>query len=434
MDSNQGNSFEVSREQLYDLIWETPIQHLAEKFQVSGSYLTRVCTALNVPRPPVGYWQKKAVGKDKPRPDLPPALPGDQLIWAKDRPLAKPARRDSFVERQRTKRSRPIISGRHPLLRGVEGHFLKSRKVEEGEFLRPYKLLLPDLVTSEACLKRALDLANQLYTALERKGYRVLIAPPDQNLGRSEIEEQEVPAKDRRYGRHSFGTIWSPHRPTVTYIGSVPVGLALTEMTERVTLRYINGQYYREDSPQVRSAKPWRLTHSWTTEQDLPSGRFRLVAYSPYPGVKWATNWQETRKRNLDSMISAIVRTLKSSEVELQDLMLTADREAAKRKKELEEAQERWRREEDQRHVAQAQADSQKQLADIIEKWANATSVERFFAEAEARLKNVDEIHRGPLQERLNLIRSMVGTLDPLDFLNEWVAPEERYKSKYPKE
>lgn len=39
---------------------------VAEQFGVSGSYLTRVCTTLNVPRSERGYWAKLAVGKAPP--------------------------------------------------------------------------------------------------------------------------------------------------------------------------------------------------------------------------------------------------------------------------------------------------------------------------------------------------------------------------------
>jgi len=81
---------DVTREELYDRVWATPINHLAAEHDVSGSYLARVCTALNVPRPPVGHWQKKAVGKDRPRPPLPDVLPGDQAVWSRATPLAKP--------------------------------------------------------------------------------------------------------------------------------------------------------------------------------------------------------------------------------------------------------------------------------------------------------------------------------------------------------
>lgn len=220
-------ALEVSREDLYERVWETPINHLAEKFRVSGSYLARVCEALNVPRPPVGYWQKKAVGKAKPRPELPTALPGDQLSWSKDKPIAVPIKSRVRRKPDGAVMTKTIRSGRHPILVGVEGHFRKSRNVEEGEFLRPYKYLLPDVVASEAFLARALDLANEVYTAFDRKGHRVLFAPPDQKMGRVHIDEREAPGKDRKYGRHSMGSIWSPHRPTIPTLDLCPWALRL---------------------------------------------------------------------------------------------------------------------------------------------------------------------------------------------------------------
>ena len=52
----------VSREELYELAWAEPMLALAKKFGVSSSYMARVCTRLNVPRPERGYWAKLAVG------------------------------------------------------------------------------------------------------------------------------------------------------------------------------------------------------------------------------------------------------------------------------------------------------------------------------------------------------------------------------------
>lgn len=426
---------EISRQDLYEQVWVTPISHLAAKFGISGAYLARICEALNVPRPPVGYWQKEAVGKAGPRPELPAGLPGGPLKWTKDEPLAAPVRGRT---RQRTGRALTAKigrSGRHPVLIGVEGHFRRSRTAEEGEFLKPYKQLLPDIVSSEAQLSRALDLASEVYGALSRNGHEVLIAPPNEKLGRGriDIEEREKPEKDRRYGRYSTGRIWSPYRPTITYIDSVPIGIALTEMTEQVTLRYLGGKYVREDSKAIKSAKPWQLANSWTTEQDLPSGRFRLVAYSPVNGVDWVESWQETANEPISVVIPEFVRKLESSKERLQVLMTAAEEAAARRKREWEEAMERSRRDEDKRCVAQARAESQKQLGEIIKEWATAISVERFFEEAERRLASTESEYRTELQERLALAREMLGTLDPLEYLEEWLAPEERYQSKYPR-
>lgn len=53
------------------------------------------------------------------------------------------------------------------------------------------------------------------------------------------------------------------------------------------------------------------------------------------------------------------------------------------------------------------------------------------FQEAERRLEGVETERRAQLTERLALARAMLGTLDPFDYLEEWLVPEERYKSKY---
>ena len=130
-------------------------------------------------------------------------------------------------------------------------------------------------------------------------------------------------------------------------------------------------------------------------------------------------------------MISVIVQKLEGSKDELQALMAAVREEAARRQREWEEAQERYRREEDQRRVEQARVESQKQLSNIMDEWASAMSVERFFREAEERIQGLDAKRRAQLAERLALARAMLGALDPLDYLEKWLSPEERYKSKY---
>jgi len=81
----------VSREELYELVWSMSMTKVAENFSVSGSYMARVCSLLRVPRPERGYWAKLEVGKAPARPELPEALPGDQLLWPQegDAPIAR---------------------------------------------------------------------------------------------------------------------------------------------------------------------------------------------------------------------------------------------------------------------------------------------------------------------------------------------------------
>nr|WP_235687517.1 hypothetical protein [Rhizobium rhizogenes]QCL09926.1 hypothetical protein pC5.8b_436 [Rhizobium rhizogenes] len=393
--------------------------------------MAAVCRQYQIPYPGSGYWTRKSLGLPA---DL-PALPEGADETIEITPSIPKPRQKKAPEDNAARKTRTVAKARrlehHPLLFGVEEHLRNTRTVKDGEFLRPYKRILPDLISSEPALLRALSIANDLYLALDRQGYRVHIAPPDDDLRRIHVREQEVEQKDRKYGRYHSGSIWGPDRPTIFYIDTVPIGLALTEMTERVTMRYFDGDYHREDSRLIRSAKSWQLTNSWTTEQDMPSGRFRIIAYSPKKGVEWTHSWQDTEQESLSTTIPKIVETLQASKGNLQRLMTAEDEAEAKRKKERQEEWERYERREDARKVAQALTDSRQQLAETIEKWGKAITVERFFADAEERLGGVDEERRQRLEERLRLARVMMGSVDPLDFIENWQAPDERYRSKF---
>lgn len=426
-----GDSMEITRAELYQRVCGSPLSKVAPQFGISATALAAICKRYDIPYPGSGHWTRVSLGLASELPSLPDG--DDEVITitpvtpkpktTKPPGASKPPKAEVIVKTARAER--------HPILVGVEPGFRKTREVKEGEFLRPYKKILPDLISTELSLSRALSIANDLYVALDKRGHRVSIAPADAKMNRIQIKEQEVDQKDRKYGRYHFGSIWAPDRPTITYIDTVPIGLAITEMTERVTMRYLNGDYHREDSKIVRSAKPWQMERSWTTEQDLPCGRFRLVAYSPKSGVDWSATWQETEEQPLSGLISQIVDKLESSKDQLQRLMAAADEAAAQRQREWEEQWERYSREEDKRRVVQARSESKQQLANIMDEWAKVVAVERFFIEAEKRLAHIDDERRRHLEGRLGLARSLIGTLDPLDFIASWVAPEERYKSKY---
>ncbi|MER8904312.1 hypothetical protein [Mesorhizobium sp. M0772] len=79
----------------------------------------------------------------------------------------------------------------------------------------------------------------------------------------------------------------------------------------------------------------------------LPCGRLRLIAYSPYPRVSWATEWQETRKASPDSALKSIVKTIEDSAVELVTKLDEADRQAEIAHLRYLAAEEKRRKEED---------------------------------------------------------------------------------------
>ena len=95
--NKEPSSKPLTREHLYKTVWSEPMLKVASRYEVSSSYMARVCTKLNVPRPEPGYWAKMTVGKAPPKPVLPEAQPGDELYWPwygqqvkTDRPLPQP--------------------------------------------------------------------------------------------------------------------------------------------------------------------------------------------------------------------------------------------------------------------------------------------------------------------------------------------------------
>jgi hypothetical protein len=172
-------SVSVPREELYELVWSEPMTKVAGRYEVSSSFLARVCTRLHVPRPPRGYWAKLAVGKARPKPPLPGAQPGDELEWS--RGGAVPARASRAlpeppdVRVQRAPKATKL-RGTHGLIAGAREHFVGSREADSGH-LRPTKRRLVDLYVSiahwtDACALRTSCFAHSNAKAIGSRSRR----------------------------------------------------------------------------------------------------------------------------------------------------------------------------------------------------------------------------------------------------------------------
>jgi hypothetical protein len=60
------------RQRLYNEVWTEPTQQVARRYGVSDVAIAKACALLDIPKPPRGYWAKKAAGLKLPdRPPLP---------------------------------------------------------------------------------------------------------------------------------------------------------------------------------------------------------------------------------------------------------------------------------------------------------------------------------------------------------------------------
>src|SRR5262245_27489414 len=63
----------MTREQLYERVWATPVDALSKEFGISNVGLGKLCRRYAIPVPPRGHWAKKAAGHRTRTADLPVA-------------------------------------------------------------------------------------------------------------------------------------------------------------------------------------------------------------------------------------------------------------------------------------------------------------------------------------------------------------------------
>ena len=414
----------MTREALYDLVWAEPMLKVAARFDVSSSYMARICTLLNVPRPERGYWAKLAVGKAPPIPPLPEARPGDELAWSRDEyvTVSRPLPRPPVKTQKRKTKQKTVGFSHHPLINGAKELFTAGRLSPEG-YLKPAKRLLIDLIVTKETLDKTLAFANHLFSKLEDRGHRVVLSPKTETFYRATVDVHEVPRKKRGYEDDG---LWSPYRRTVVYVGTVAIGLVIVEISEEIEVRYVDGKYVLEKDYVPPKRRSYAFDHSWTTKKDFPTGRLRLQAYSPYPRADWGKCWQETKSRDLDSQIKVIVKDLEAAAVDIACLVEEGERQAELERQRWEAEQEQWKREEAKRRAAQARKDSTADLLQIIAGWAEANRIEQFFQDAERRADDMEGDEKIKMLERLKLARELVGSIDALDHFMTWRPPDER--------
>ncbi len=178
----------VSRDDLYTLVWQTPMNRLGMEFGISGNGLTKICDRLEIPYPPRGYWAKKQAGKPVVTFKLPPRK-GDVPEWVDVQPtVPKPPPLPNVLAKTEAARAAvPEIAvpndndHLHPKVRGwLADHKREQREREQEhrrrrrdvwDWVRP---LLDDLTERDLYRFRV---TSAIFTAVEKAGGKIQDAP-----------------------------------------------------------------------------------------------------------------------------------------------------------------------------------------------------------------------------------------------------------------
>lgn len=183
----------LTRAELYDLVWSTPMRTLAPQFHLSDVGLAKLCRRHGIPLPERGYWAKKEHGKKVSQPKLPAAdaaaaetirmyIPEhtDETVPAEEDPeIAR------WVERERAEEHRIVVPDEvrkyHPLVAATKRWFEQRRK-KVDIYARPEPIdHLHVVKVQQDSERRVLRLWDALIRALETRGWSVETTTKDRD-------------------------------------------------------------------------------------------------------------------------------------------------------------------------------------------------------------------------------------------------------------
>jgi hypothetical protein len=209
----------ITREQLYEEVWSTPVSRLAPKYNLSDVGFAKLCRRSNIPLPPRGYWAKLEAGQKIQRTPLPTLEEEGEIIFHVPDPAEMEMKAKARMEVEKHEAQLPKIEvaetlrGCHQLVSTTNDAFQGARKRDDGLLLSPQGSQLSLLVSRDQ-LRRSLLVMSALLKAFESLGHKVSAGPKIEINGHSvtlsireatvKVEEEFDVSKESIEGRYDF--------------------------------------------------------------------------------------------------------------------------------------------------------------------------------------------------------------------------------------
>ncbi|GLV23845.1 hypothetical protein TomTYG45_02870 [Sphingobium sp. TomTYG45] len=359
----------LTRQQLYLLVWEKPLSHLARTFGLSGHDLAKICDRLDIPRPAPGHWQKLAAGKMIETRALPPAPSGmaetiSIVSIPRGRAVEPESERELAVARDRTKALQIAerLARPHPIIAGWIAR--REQQIKKGEQI--YDRRLKRLVRPSA------------FTPQERRRHRML----DALLKALEAQKIAVTESERL---ELFAAC----------------GRERIEFQLRTKLQQVR-------RPLTPDEQRWRSSGDKDYRLELVETDILIFEVKSWLPGSLQRNWQDGRKGTVETMAGDILATLLAAFP-----LMVAERE------QREQAEERRRIEAQRRYELEQQRKLEENrfrcLLDHAGRWRDAELARGFVAALRAAIPDPTVIiDDKPASEWLDWAEARANKHDPL--------------------
>ncbi len=255
----QTKTVRLTRRQLYDEVWATPMAQLCKKYGLSDVGIAHLCKRHNIPRPPRGYWRQKEVGRAPPQTPLPlPKRESEIVIKDASSGAANKHPPHPHIEVAET------LDGAHELVRKALEKLQAAPTDDDGFIVAPEKTLAVHV--SKGTLHRALRIIDALLKALELRGYHVAAGP-------------------------------------VVSIVGVEVRFGISEVASEIK---------EEVSDDVDLDGDYEFHHSRFNKRTVPVGRLTLDIIDPaqYLAVGRRRTWTDANKQQVENVLNKAVTSM----------------------------------------------------------------------------------------------------------------------------
>lgn len=329
---------ELTREELYELVWSKPMLHLAKELGISDRGLAKTCRRLNIPTPGIGYWAKLQHGQSVEREEL-------------------PATHDHYMNHasffKRSKESLEFLENSSILLEAVQYEEAEANKITVPDKVHRYEAIVSQTIKnmtriseegmygsgqnalslhcSKDNFQRAACLYNTLVKCCEKRGFELTVD-----------------------SYQPYINSYTTERGTFITLYDAKVQITIGEKTSRVPLD--------TKSPYKPGTKKYA---------NHPNGKLYLKVTNLKDNDPFKGYWCDNADSPLEEKLNAVLLSL---------------RRIALYKKHKQELEEVRRREKEERERKQQEEEKRiEQLEEFMESWEEANRIRNFLSALEKK-------------------------------------------------
>lgn len=369
-------SQKLSRRELYEKVWQTPMTQLAKQYGLSDVGLAKICRKYDIPRPPRGYWAKKSAGMNVERQKLPKRKGDDVIIISFNQYRHEGVETGRSIQDYRPEMDigQIVVPKRltnpHPLIEKAI-RILEASGPNENGLLVSRRSKCLDVKVSSQILPRAMRIMDTLLKSLNALDFDVKIRNGDTIVTMDNIE--------------------------------IPFCIHEELKTEQTLMDPdLDGSY--------------SFHHSRYRTVKKPSGKLCLSVQDFYSNRPLRKNWRDTKKKCLEDQIDKVI---------VGFMKISAEKKARVRQREEQERQRQemiMRRKEEERRREELRIQIEEEQARVsglienAENWHTSKLIRDFISAVEQMRLTGSCSYKPdrPWDEWIIWAKSQADRLDPL--------------------